>query len=95
MAKWKIGVMATTVVVFDVWIYMAIGMAMMSYDDFYKGDPNEWGAWHTLSAFDKKVFTAWYIWHFVNLLGVGYILYRLITRWRNKTRPVKLLNNPN
>ena len=79
------------IVFIDFTIYIALGVAMMGYDDFYDPSKGEYGSWESMNAFDKKVYVLLIVWNFLNLVGIiflGYKLFRFIKNWKN---PVKII----
>lgn len=65
------------IILIDIIIYFALGIGLMAYDDFYTGPEEDYLSWHTLDAFDKKVYVALMIWNFLNLLGLVFIVFKI------------------
>jgi hypothetical protein len=90
MARWKLWVLGAAAVIIDLAVYASLGVMMMGYDDHYNGDPAQWGAWHTLSAFDKKVFITLDAWHVVNVTALGYVLFKTSKRFRKRNQSISV-----
>lgn len=69
-------------IVADIFIYIFLGMMLMSYDDNYDASKGEYWSWKSMNTFDRYAYIALYLWHVVNIIAVfyvGYKIYRQLT----------------
>lgn len=72
------------IVVFDLGVYILFGLMLMNYDDFYDESKGEYWSFESMTAFDKGALIGLNLWHVVNLVAVGYLLYWLIKKWNSR-----------
>ena len=77
------------IVVLDVGVYILFGLMLMNYDDFYDESKGEYWSFESMTPFDKGALIGLHLWHAVNLLAVGCLLYWLIKKWKIKTAGAK------
>jgi hypothetical protein len=78
MVKWKHLAIGTVIVIFDLIVYIILGLLLMNYDDFYMESKGEYWSLESMTLSEKTTFIGLNIWHVVNIIGIVYIIYRLI-----------------
>ncbi|MDJ1485519.1 hypothetical protein QNI16_33825 [Cytophagaceae bacterium YF14B1] len=68
------------VVLFDLFVGVFFGVAMMDYDDSYMESKGEYWSWESMNDFQKGISVGINIWVVINLFILGFIIYRLIKR---------------
>ncbi|RYE39388.1 MAG: hypothetical protein EOP48_25850 [Sphingobacteriales bacterium] len=69
-------------IVADIFVYVFLGMLLMSYDDNYDASKGEYFSWTSMNTFDRYAYIALNLWHAVNIIAVvyfGYKIYRQLT----------------
>jgi hypothetical protein len=61
----------------DLFVYIVLGLFLMSYDDSYDSSKGEYWSWSSMTKFDKYAFVALNLWHVVNIIAVGYAGYKI------------------
>jgi len=73
--------LASVVLVLDCGVLLVLGVLLMDYDDSYSGPTEEYGAWHTMTPFQRGVSLSWWLWLGVNALALVAVVY-----WQFKKR---------
>ena len=92
MRNYKIWIIGILAVIVDLAIYIFLGLVHMMYTDFYDESQGEYESWGSYSSRDKAVVVGINVWYVLNLLLVGYVLYRVIKRWRSATAQPKSIS---
>lgn len=69
----------------DIFVYIVLGLLLMSYDDNYDASKGEYWSWRSMSAFDRYAFAALNLWHVVNIIAVAYVGYKIYRRLSMRT----------
>ena len=69
--------------IIDLAVYMVLGLLLMNYDDFYDESKGKYWSLESMTAFQKATYIGLNIWHIVNIIIIGYLLYRIIKIARN------------
>lgn len=70
-------------IVFDLAFYVVLGLMLMNYDDFYDESKGEYWSLESMTASQKATYIGLNIWHIINIIIVGYLIYRIIKIVRN------------
>ena len=70
-------------IVFDLAVYVVLGLMLMNYDDFYDESKGEYWSLESMTASQKATYIGLNIWHIINIIIVGYLIYRIIKIVRN------------
>jgi hypothetical protein len=81
--NWKYFLIGLLIVAIDLAVYICLGVARMSYEDFYEGPAEHYGDWYTLSAFDKKVAVGLITWNIINVAAILFIIFRFVKQIRS------------
>jgi len=81
MFPWKKALLVGSILLVDLVVLLGLGALMMDYDDSYNGSPTEYGAWHTMTSFQRGVSVSHSLWLGVNALALVAVLYWLIKRY--------------
>ena len=65
-------------IIFDLAVYIVLGLLLMNYDDFYDESKGEYWSLESMTASQKATYIGLNIWHIVNILVIGYVIYRII-----------------
>ncbi|MCI1187162.1 hypothetical protein MON38_06995 [Hymenobacter sp. DH14] len=68
--------------VFDVLVYVAMGIALMSYDDKHDDSQSDYGSWESMTDFDKCASVFMTVWNVINVLALVYISYSVYKRMK-------------
>ncbi len=66
------------IILFDLSIYIFFVMMLMSYDDLYDESKGEYWSLESMTFGQKASSIGINIWHVINLLLIGYVIYRVI-----------------
>ena len=54
----------------DACVYILLGLALMSYEDFYDESKGPFWSWESMNSFDKTIIVLFQLWNFINILLV-------------------------
>ena len=69
-------------ILFDLVVYFILFMLLMNYDDFYDETKGEYWSLESMTFWQKANYIGLNIWHVLNLLVIGYVIYRVIKMLR-------------
>ena len=78
MFPWKKVLLTSSLLGVDVGILLVLSVLLMDYDDSYNGPPAEYGAWHTMSPFQRGISISYGLWVCVNVLALVAWVYWLL-----------------
>lgn len=70
-------------IMLDLAVYIVLGLLLMDYDDFYDESKGEYWSLESMTASQKATYIGLNIWHIVNIIIIGYLIYRIIKIVRN------------
>ena len=70
------------VIIFDLAVYLVMGMLLMNYDDFYDESEGEYWSLSSMTMSEKATYIGLNVWHVVNLMVVGYIIFRVVRKFK-------------
>jgi hypothetical protein len=70
-------------IIFDLAVYIVLGLLLMNYDDFYDESKGEYWSLGSMTASQKATYIGLNVWHIVNIIIIGYVIYRIIKIVRN------------
>jgi len=70
------------VIIFDLAVYVVLGLLLMNYDDFYDESKGEYWSLESMTFWQKANYIGLNLWHLINLLLIGYVIYRIIKEIR-------------
>lgn len=68
------------ILLFDVAVYIALGLFLMGYDDTYDSTKGEYWSFGSMNNQEKVFFIAINVWNVLNIVGVTYLVYRIFRR---------------
>lgn len=80
----KVILISVAIVTFDLAVYLVLGLLMMNYDDFYDESEGEYLSLSSMTMTEKATYIGLNVWHVVNVIAIGYVTYRIITRFSKK-----------
>ncbi|MFZ4402046.1 MAG: hypothetical protein ACOYO1_18600 [Bacteroidales bacterium] len=78
MTKLKYIIYGFLVILFDIAIYIVLGLQLMKYDDFYTESKGEYWSFASMTFSEKMWTIGINIWNVINLIVIGFFIYRLI-----------------
>lgn len=81
--SWKHIMIGIGVVIFDLAVYVLLGLLLMNYDDFQTEVNGEYWSLAKMTTTEKITYIGLNAWHVINLLGIVYTLYSLIRKLKN------------
>ena len=80
MIKLKNIIIGTGIILFDIAVYFVLGTLLMNYDDFYDESKGEYWSLASMTLSEKANYIGLHIWNLINLIVIGYIIYRIIKK---------------
>lgn len=68
------------IVIVDLTVYIILGLLLMNYDDFYDESEGEYWSLASMTTTEKITYIGLNAWHLINIIGIIYIIYRLIRK---------------
>ncbi len=69
---------AVGLIVVDLAVYIFLGLLLMNYDDFYDESEGPYWSLESMTTSEKITYIGLNIWHVINLIVVGIIVYKTI-----------------
>ena len=69
--------------ILDLAVYVVLGLMLMDYDDFYDESKGEYWSLESMTTSQKATYIGLNIWNIINILIIGYIIYRIIKIVKN------------
>lgn len=66
------------IIILDFAIYFVLALLLMNYDDFYDESKGEYWSLESMDFWQKANYIGLNIWHLINLIVIGYVIYRVI-----------------
>ena len=82
--KQKNILIGTILILFDIVVYLFLGLALMQYDDFYDESKGEYWSLASMTFSEKIPYIGINIWNILNLIAIGYIIYRIVLGLRKR-----------
>lgn len=79
MSRFKKILIRIFIILFDIVVYLFLGLQLMHYDDFYEESKGEYWSYVSMTQSEKLASIGINIWNLVNLIAIGYIFYRIIS----------------
>ena len=74
----KNGLIGIGIILFDIAVYIFLGMLLMNYEDFYDESKGEYWSLESMSVSDKLTYFGLQFWHLVNIALIIYVIYRIV-----------------
>lgn len=68
------------IILFDVAVYIILGLFLMGYDDTYDSSKGEYWSFASMDNQEKVFYIAINVWNVLNIAGVAYLVYRIFRR---------------
>ena len=75
-------------IIFDFIVYLFLGLMLMNYDDFYDESKGEYWSLASMKFRQKANYVGLNLWHVINLLAIGYVIYHLIIEIKKRHKKV-------
>ena len=69
-------------IMFDIAVYFILAMLLIQYDDFYDESMGEYWSLESMNFWQKVNYIGLNVWHLINLVLIGYLIYRFIKKLR-------------
>ena len=73
------------IILFDVAIYIILGLFLMGYDDTYDSSKGEYWSYASMNNQEKVFYIAINVWNVLNIVGLAYLVYRIFRRIKYDT----------
>lgn len=70
-------------IMFNLAVYVVLGLMLMDYDDFYDESKGEYWSLESMTTSQKATYIGLNIWNIINILIIGYIIYKIIKIVKN------------
>lgn len=72
------------IIIFDLAVYITLGLLLMNYDDFYTESEGEYWSLESMTLSEKATYIGLNLWNVLNLVLLAYLVYRIIKTIRKK-----------
>ena len=66
------------IIVFDMLVYIILGVLLMRYDDFYDSSNGPYWSLESMKTSDKIVYIGINVWNVINLVAIVFAIYKII-----------------
>lgn len=80
----KVILISVAAIVFDLAVYIVLGLLLMNYDDFYDESEGEYWSLSNMTMTEKATYIGLNVWQLVNFIALGYVIYRIVKRFTKK-----------
>ena len=70
-------------IMLDLAVYVVLGLMLMDYDDFYDESKGKYWSLESMTTSQKVTYIGLNIWNIINILIIGYIIYKIIKILKN------------
>lgn len=72
-------------IIFDLAIYIFLGLALLNYEDFYDESKGAYFSLESMTFWQKVSYISLNIWYVVNIIFIGFLIYKIaIKMFSNK-----------
>lgn len=75
---------AIGLLLFDLVVYIFIGLMLMGYDDFYDESKGEYWSLASMTFLQKVNYISLHLWHLVNIIFIVFILFKIIKKIKKR-----------
>ena len=79
---------AVGIILFDLIVYIFLGLMLMNYDDFYDESKGEYWSLESMDFWQKVNYIGLNVWHLINLIAIVILIYGIVKEI--KKRPTTL-----
>lgn len=72
------------IIIIDISVYVFFGLMLMNYEDFYNESKGAFWSLESMTLTEKFYYIGFEIWNVLNLIAIGYLIYRIIKRIRKR-----------
>ena len=69
-------------ILIDLVVYVILGLLLMNYDDFYDESKGPYWSLESMTTTQKITYIGLNVWHVVNVIIIGYVIYRIVKALR-------------
>lgn len=75
---------AIGLLLFDLVVYIFLGLMLMGYDDFYEESKGEYWSLESMTFWQKTNYIGLYLWHLVNVVFIVFLIYKIVNKVKKK-----------
>lgn len=76
---------AIGLIVFDLVVYLFLGVMLMGYDDTYEESKGEYWSLASMTFWQKVNYISLYLWYLVNIIFIIFLIYKMLNKIKQKT----------
>ena len=80
------------IIILDLVIYFVLALWLMNYDDFYDESKGEYWSLESMTFWQKVNYIGVNIWQIINLIAIGYIIYRIVKEIKKRPTTTAISN---
>ena len=85
MLTWKQILIGLIIILVDGFVYIALGLLLMNYEDFYDESEGPYWSLSSMTTSEKITYIGFEAWNVINIAAAVYILFRIIKRFKRGT----------
>lgn len=70
------------IIAVDIFVFIALGLLLMNYDDFYESSKGEYWSLASMNSTEKVIYICYNAWIVLNIIGLLYIGQRIYRKTR-------------
>ncbi|MBA0885060.1 hypothetical protein [Flavobacterium undicola] len=70
-------------IVFDLAVYLFLGVMLMGYDDFYEESKGEYGSLESMTFWQKTNYISLNLWNLINIIFIVFLIYKIVNKIKN------------
>nr|WP_288833937.1 hypothetical protein [uncultured Flavobacterium sp.] len=71
-------------IVFDLFVYIFLGLMLMGYDDFYEESKGEYWSLESMTFSQKVNYVSLHLWYLINIIFIVFLIYRVVIGVKKK-----------
>lgn len=75
---------AIGLIVFDLVVYLFLGVMLMGYDDTYEESKGEYFSLASMTFWQKVNYISVYIWYLVNIIFIVFLIHKMLNKIKQK-----------
>ena len=80
------------IIIIDLLIYFVLALLLMNYDDYYDASKGEYWSLESMTFWQKVNYIGFNVWQIINLIAIGYIIYRIIKEIKKRPTTTAISN---
>ncbi|GEL11195.1 hypothetical protein SAMN05192550_2180 [Flavobacterium glycines] len=71
---------AIGLIVFDLVVYLFLGVMLMGYDDTYEESKGEYWSLASMTFWQKVNYISLYLWYLINIIFIVFLIYKMLNK---------------